>query len=142
MGENGAGEPSIPSKHCGSLLTQKGENKGVAKGGDSDVAEMHTLEDSPFTGFSLQAPDIINAFGEKDLYRVIDEIKRKEHQKDKKKRIIRTRRFRITAYTDAAFAVNELKQSVSGFWMDCIFERHTHPVWEFMSDCCGLILFG
>jgi hypothetical protein len=117
-GGNGGGkggEPSIPSKHCGSLLAQKGENKGVAKGGDSDAEEMHTLEDSPFTGFSLQAPDIINEFGEKDLYRVIDEIKRKEHQKDKKKTIIRTRRFRITAYTDAAFAVNELKQSVSGW---------------------------
>ncbi len=50
-----------------------------------------------------------------DLYRVIDEIKRKEHQKDKKKRIIRTRRFQIIAYTDAAFAVNKLKQSVSGW---------------------------
>jgi hypothetical protein len=77
-GGNGE-DPSITSRHCGSLLAPKGGDKGVANGGDSDVAEMHTLEDSAFTGFSFQAPDNINEFGEKDLYRVIDEIKRKEH---------------------------------------------------------------
>jgi hypothetical protein len=69
-----------------------------------------------FDGFTLRSPDIVNEFGEKDLFREQDA---QDHLQKKtiseKVMVIGTDRFRIIAYTDAAFAVNELKQSISGW---------------------------
>jgi hypothetical protein len=69
-----------------------------------------------FEGFTLQSSDIVNEFGEKDLFRVKDNMERKQKQEDKKNSGVETTtRFRVVAYSDAAFAVDELKQSVSGW---------------------------
>jgi hypothetical protein len=56
------------------------------------------------------ANEIVNECGIKDVYRDGDENDRPACE-DR----ITTRRFRMVAYTDASFAVNELKQSVSGW---------------------------
>ena len=60
--------------------------------------------------FYVGANEIVNEFGIKDVYRDGDENDRPACE-DR----ITTRRFRMVAYTDASFAVNELKQSVSGW---------------------------
>ena len=64
----------------------------------------------------MQSSDIVNEFGEKDLFRVKDDTDRTRKQEEQKTRGVKsTSRFRIVAYSDAAFAVDELKQSVSGW---------------------------
>jgi hypothetical protein len=69
-----------------------------------------------FEGFALHSSDIVNEFGEKDLFRIKDDIDRTHKQENKKHSGVKTTtRSRIVAYSDAAFAVNELKQSASGW---------------------------
>jgi len=80
-----------------------------------DTSEGGVLSPS-FEGFSLQSSDIVNEFGEKDLFRVKDDTDRTRKQEEQKTKGVKTTsRFRIVAYSDAAFAVDELKQSVSGW---------------------------
>jgi hypothetical protein len=65
---------------------------------------------------SLCNPPISSTNSGKDLFRVKDEIERKLKQDDRKTSGVKTtKRFRVVAYSDAAFAVDELKQSVSGW---------------------------
>jgi hypothetical protein len=69
-----------------------------------------------FDGYVLKSSDIVNEFGEKDLFREQDAQDRmQKRQTTDRVMVIGTNRFRIVAYTDAAFAVNELKQSISGW---------------------------
>ena len=81
------------------------------------LGEKEGGDPSPsFEGFTLQSSDIVNEFGEKDLFRVKDEMERNLRQEDKKTSGVQTtKRFRVVGYSDAAFAVDELKQSVSGW---------------------------
>jgi hypothetical protein len=81
------------------------------------LGEKEGEDPSPsFEGFTLQSSDIVNELGEKDLFRVKDEMERNLRQEDKKTSGVQTtKRFRVVGYSDAAFAVDELKQSVSGW---------------------------
>ena len=102
----------------GFLLTRHGSEDTNVKTDDAllqDTSEGGVLS-PPFEGFSLQSSDIVNEFGEKDLFRVKDDTDRTRKQEEQKTKGVKsTSRFRIVAYSDAAFAVDELKQSVSGW---------------------------
>jgi hypothetical protein len=99
-------------------LTRHGSEDTNVKTDDAllqDTSEGGVLSPS-FEGFSLQSSDIVNEFGEKDLFRVKDDTDRTRKQEEQKTKGVKTTsRFRIVAYSDAAFAVDELKQSVSGW---------------------------
>ena len=60
--------------------------------------------------FYVGENEVVNEFGMKDVYRDGDENDRPACE-DR----MTTRQFRMVAYTDASFAVNDLKQSVSGW---------------------------
>ena len=85
------------------------------RGGVSDTehdANDTEGESDHFDGFDIASTDVVNEFGLKDLYRDEDS---EEKLKEKEPDIPPTKRFRIIGYSDAAFAVNDLKQSVSGW---------------------------
>ena len=85
------------------------------RGGVSDAAcdnKDTEGESDHFEGFDIASTDVVNEFGLKDLYRDEDfEAKLEEKDPDTPT----TKRFRMIGYSDAAFAVNDLKQSVSGW---------------------------
>jgi hypothetical protein len=99
------------------LIRQVGESSSGSDNGKNvqgTDAESDILPS--FDGFTLRSPDIVNEFGEKDLFREQDAQNHMQKKKiTEKVMVIGTDRFRIVAYTDAAFAVNELKQSISGW---------------------------
>ena len=85
------------------------------RGGVSDTehdANDTEGESDHFDGFDIASTDVVNEFGLKDLYRDEDS---EEKLKEKDPDMPSTKRFRIIGYSDAAFAVNDLKQSVSGW---------------------------
>jgi hypothetical protein len=69
-------------------LTINGSDDTKAKTGDAllqDTSEGGFLSPS-FEGFSLQSSDIVNEFGEKDLFRVKDDTDRTRKQEEQKKK--------------------------------------------------------
>jgi hypothetical protein len=81
---------------------------------DGSSGESNDISNIIEPPFYVGANEIVNEFGIKDVYRDGDENDRPACE-DR----ITTRRFRMVACTDASFAVNELKQSVSG-WVTCL----------------------
>jgi len=83
----------------------------------------------PTEPYHAGAEDIVDEFGEKELYR------EKDMEQDEKRNsgvhLPETELFRIVAYTDASFAVNELMQSISG-WI--IYLNGTPILWGSMKQ--------
>jgi hypothetical protein len=82
------------------------------QGGDEVVTSEAMAEDGE--PYCIGAEQVVTEFGEQDLYR------EKDHDEDERRRDEMgerslTKRFRIVAYGDAAFAVNQKMQSVSGW---------------------------
>jgi hypothetical protein len=70
------------------------------------------------TSYYVGAEDIIDEFGESDLYRSCD-VKEDEEAAATTAHIPVTDRFTIVGYTDASFAVNAKMQSISGWVIYC-----------------------
>ena len=84
--------------------------------GEDEGSSEVINDESQDTTASIEPPfyvgenEVVNEFGLKDVYRDGDENDRPACENR-----MTTRQFRMVAYTDASFAVNDLKQSVSGW---------------------------
>jgi hypothetical protein len=84
---------------------------GEVEGSSEVINEAsNDTTDSIEPPFYVGENEVVNEFGMKDVYRDGDENDRPACE-DR----MTTRQFRMVAYTDASFAVNDLKQSVSGW---------------------------
>lgn len=75
-------------------------------------------EDGRKQSYYVGAEDVIDEFGERDLYRSCD-VEEDEAAKAAAAHIPESDLFTIVGYTDASFAVNEKMQSISGWIIYC-----------------------
>ena len=75
-------------------------------------------EDGSVTPYYVGPEDIVDEFGEKDLYRSCDVISDDERVTELEAMPEATN-FTIVAYTDASFAATDLMQSISGYVVCC-----------------------
>ena len=78
--------------------------------------------------YHVGAEDLIDEFGEKDLYRDCDA---EQDAQDGPPDLPTTQRFKIVAYTDASFAVTDKMQSISG-WV--VYVNGTPIFWGSMKQ--------
>ena len=105
-GEGSSGHVSITS------VSKPRESIMEVKDCAAKVKSTHSISENKDISFRIGEEGIVNEFGEKDLYRDEDDVSDDE-EADKDRAT--TKQFRIVAYSDASFAVDEKAQSVSGW---------------------------
>jgi hypothetical protein len=75
-------------------------------------------EDGTVTPYYIGPEDVVDEFGEKDLYRSCD-VEADDARVEELEALPVAANFSIVAYTDASFAVTDLMQSISGWVVYC-----------------------
>ena len=113
-GSRGRVRPSSPSAEgsSGHASIKPRESSMEVMDCAAKVRSTHSISENKDISFRIGEEGIVNEFGEKDLYRDEDDVSEDE---DADKDRVTTKQFRIVAYSDASFAVDEKAQSVSGW---------------------------
>ena len=113
-GSRGRVRPSSPSAEgsSGHASIKPRESSMEVMDCAAKVRSTHSISENKDISFRIGEEGIVNEFGEKDLYRDEDDVSDDE---DADKDRVTTKQFRIVAYSDASFAVDEKAQSVSGW---------------------------